>query len=224
MADESARLDAERDELKKLADKQKINLDLGLLQKATALGKRQEQLAKYLDDLDKLIKDANSDERREQLAMVKRAEVLEKQADFDKAIEQFEASLKIRDDGGVKAHLNQLKIAWAIKNKEHAQARQFIYVTWPSLDLTAVTANIARAAESFRTCKEAGDYLTPHKLFLVNIQHAKELTTQLEVLRKAPDGLDNRARLKSLLQLTDQLRALQSEVDAWVAKDKTSAK
>jgi len=225
METEAARLAAERADLEQLAVKHKIKLDLGGGgQLAAALTKRQDQLAKWLDDLDKLIKEANSDQTRELIATVKRAEILEQQADFEKAMELYKSVLKARDSAEVRTHLDQLETAWATKSKEHHQARQFLYVTWPTLDLTAAAANFPKAAESFQTCKQAGDRLTPRKLLLVNIQHAKELAKELEVLRKAPGNEDNDAKLRVMLQLADRLRALQIEVEAWVAKDKAAAK
>jgi tetratricopeptide (TPR) repeat protein len=225
MEAETARILAERDELTRLAKTQKVAVDLsGGSELVGALSKCQLQLGKDLDDLDKLIKEANSPRRRELVATIKRAELLEKQAEFDKAIEIYESVLKAGDSAEVKAHVDQLKLAWSIKSKEHAQARKFVYDTWPVLDLTALAANIAKASESLQTCREASDYLTPLKLFLVNLQHAKALAKELQVLNKAPDSLDNRVRLKTMSQLAGQMRTLQVNVEAWVAKNKATAK
>jgi tetratricopeptide (TPR) repeat protein len=222
---EKKRILAEHEELEKLAKTQKAKIDLTAgIELVGRLATCQQQLDKYLDDLDKLIKEANSDHRRELIATIKRAELLEKQAEFDKAIELYESVLKSGESAQVKIHLDQLKTAWTIKNKEHASARQFIYETWPSLDLTALAANIAKASESFQACKDAGDYLTPRKLSLVNIQHATALVKELHVLNSAPDNLDNRVRQKTMTQFASQLRALQASVEAWVAGDKASAK
>jgi hypothetical protein len=225
MKAESERLAAEQADLDKLARKQKIKLDLSLgMTLAAELAKKENQLVTYLDGLAKHLQIANSEETRQLLAMVKRAELLEKQADFDKAIEQYESALKARDLPEVKAHLDHLKAAWAIKSPEHGQARQFIYSTWPTLDLPAVHANLNKAKESSHICRDAADRLTPRKLLMANLQHANELAKELEVLRKAKDSQDNRTKLKEMLQLVDGLRSLQLEVETWIAKDKNAGK
>jgi len=121
-------------------------------------------------------------------------------------------------------HLKDLRTAWQIKNKQHAEARQFIYETWPALDLPGVKANIGKAREMLKRCQAEGDYKTPLKLVLVNVNHAAVLTKRLEVLRKAPDSDDHRTELKALLQLGGELRALEMEAAAWVAKDPMAAK
>jgi len=215
------RLETERNHLLELAKKQKMGLDLSVGEQFTAaLTKRLDQLNKYLDELDKLIKEANSEERKELIAKVKRAELLEKQAEFDKALELYEQVLKSPNTAEVKARADQLKAEWQIKNKEHGDARLFLYETWPKLDLSELQAKLGKARESFKVCKEAGDRLTPLKLQLVNIQHATALVQELEVLRKAPDSQDNHQKLRTMHELATDLRSLQTEVTAWIAKEK----
>lgn len=189
-------------------------------QLSTALSRRAEQLAKYLVDLDKMVKEATGDERKALVAQLKKAEVLEKQADFDKALEIYDTVVKAWPSPDVEAHAKLLRTAWAIKSKEHAQARQFIYEVWPTLDLAGVKANAARAREMFQRCQAAGDVKTPQKLVLANVQHATVLVKRLEVLRKAPDTDDNRTETKALVQLAQDLRALQSEALTWTGIEK----
>jgi tetratricopeptide (TPR) repeat protein len=217
MAAEMERLKAERAHLEQLAVKNKMPLDLSSgLVLAGALGKRQVQLEKYLTDLDKLIKEANSDQTRELIALLKRAELLEKQADFDKAIDLYESVMKVRDSAEVKMHLEQLKAAWAIKGKDHAEARQFIYTTLPALDLPELKIKLATAKEMFKRCQAAQDRKTPLKLLLVNVNHATALAKELEVLRRAPDSEDNRASIKAMVKLAKDLGELQHEVATWL--------
>ena len=175
-------------------------------------------LQKSLVKVDKLQKDEESDAKQEQLAALERAEWFAAQADFDQAIRLYEKVLKERPDSvAVKTQLDQLKAAWAIKDKDHEQARQFIYDTWPSLDLHGLKANMAKAKEMLARCQSAGDTKTPLKLVLANVNHATALAKRLEVLRKAPvDTEDNRTEIKSLVQLADDLRELQQKALAWV--------
>ena len=225
---DAARLSEERAKLLKLNSK----LDLGVGDRlAAALAKKQEDLAKYINDVEQTIKDTNSDETRDLIARVHRASLLEKQADFDKAIELYMGVLEARDnivvkanDAKWKAHLGQLKADWALKNQDHEAARKFVYTKWPTLDLPGVQANIAEAERSFQTCKESGDHLTPLKLQLVNIQHCTVLLKELQRRLKAPDSLDNRENLKAMQELARQLETLQTQVTAWVSKDKNAGK
>jgi hypothetical protein len=221
---EMARLASEQEDLENLAKKTKIKMDLGVgIHLASELAERQKEFAKYLDDLDRRLKEANSEETKELIAKITRAQLMEKQADFDKAIEQYEVVLKVKDSADVKARLDQLRTAWAIKSKEHGEARRFLYDVWPSLDLTALHANIGKAKDCFSTCKEVGDRLTPRKLVQVNFQHASVLVKELEVLRRAPDKADNHAKLQAMTELASRLRALENEVEAWLeAKDKAA--
>src|SRR5207244_12731667 len=111
-----------------------------------------------------------------------------------------------------------------VAGKGKAEARHFTSGTWPALDLPGVKANIGKARDMLKRCQAAGDYKTPLKLVLVNINHAAALTKRLEVLRKAPDSDDNRTELNALLQLGPELRALEKDAVAWVAKDPMTAK
>jgi tetratricopeptide (TPR) repeat protein len=221
MKDESLRLDGERTNLLALAAKHPISLEYGD-QYAAALKKWQNRLNQDLADLEKLVKDSESDQAREMLAKLKLAELSESQADFDQAIELYEtvlqisARLKIEAGRDVQSHLDQLKAQWAIKSPEHREARQFIYEVWPGLDLPGVKSHLAKAEESLQRCKDANDRKTPVKLLLVNLSHVKALTKELEVLGKARDDEDAQTRHKAMLQLGEQLRVLQNRTAEWV--------
>ncbi len=223
---EANRLADERDRLIKLNPK--LELRAGD-QNAAALAKRQEDLVDYLNKVERTITEINSDETRDLIAKVHLAASLEKQAEFDKAIELYGGVLQARDNVAVKAnfakwkaHLDQLKADWVPKNQDHEAARKFIYTKWPTLDLIGVQANIAEAEKSFQKCKEAGDRLTPLKLYLVNIQHWPVLIKEQDRQLKAPDSLDNRVKLEAMLKLTQQLKALDVQVKAWVSVDKNA--
>jgi hypothetical protein len=227
MAADFDRLKKERDNLVDLAAKNKMPLDFSAGNElAAALVERQDQLAKHLANLEQHLK------QREQspalIATLQKADLLEKQADFDKAIEMYQAVVDKAPKGfdveWVKERLNKLQAAWKIKGEDHRQARQFIYDTWPGLDLEGVKANLVKAKESFQRCKDKEDYKTALKLMLVNVKHATKLAKENENLRKAPEtpGKDNRAALKETLQLMADLQSLQKDVSAWVAKDRAA--
>jgi tetratricopeptide (TPR) repeat protein len=225
---EAARLTAERTALAKLAAAQKMGVDYSEGdQLAKALEFRHKQLQEYLTDLDKLVKEETSEAKRDLAAMVKRAELLEKQADFDQALQLYQKVLQERPDSAkVKEHLAHLQDAWAIKDKGHEEARRFFYDTWPGLDLPGLKTSMPRAKDMFTRCQAAGDTKTPLKLVLVNVRHATALTKRLEVLRKSPVFTeDNNTEIKALVQLAGELQSLQQQAVAVVmGKDKKSAK
>jgi hypothetical protein len=223
---ETDRLAAERSQLTTLAATHKLTLDYSDGdQSLGALRRRQELLNAKLGEVQAALKDETSEARKELIAMEKRAELLEIQADFDQAIKLYEKILEQRPDSkNVKARLDELQAAWAIKSKEHAQARQFIYDTWPGLDLPGLKANIAKAREMLTRCKQAEDKKTPLKLALANHTHSSALSKRIEVLRRSPVDTDG-SEMKSLVQLSADLRALQDDAVAWVTgKEKKSAK
>jgi tetratricopeptide (TPR) repeat protein len=228
MSGEATRLASERAALAKLAAAQKMGVDYNDGdQLAKALEFRQQQLQKHLSDLDKILKEETSDAKRDLAAMVKRAELLENQADFEGAIQLYDKVLKERPDSAkVKEHLAQLQAAWAIKDKGHEEARRFFYDTWPGLDLPGLKSNMPKAKDMFARCQIAGDTKTPLKLVLVNVRHAAALTKRLEVLRKSPVFTeDNNTEIKGLVQLAGELQSLQQQAVAVVmGKDKKSAK
>jgi hypothetical protein len=223
VADDIERLRKERDRLLELSKTEAPGLDLNEgEQLLRTLGQKQDQLQQFLTKLDKTIQEKSSKETLDLQAKIQQAELLERQAEFDKAIQLYEEVLKARDSKEVRAHLEQLQAAWAIKPNVpgHAQARDFIYNVWPGLDLVGIKADLAKAKEMFERCQAAGDFKTPLKLLQVNLKHAAAVAKRIEVLRQAPDTDDHRSELKSQIELGGQLQALQKDVGAWLAKDK----
>ena len=221
MSDEIARLSKELLQLRGLALKDAPGLDLSegdQLLKVLTLKK--DQLQEFLTKLDQALQEKNSPETLGLQASLQQAKLLEQQADFDKAIQLYEAVLKAKPSQEVQAHLNQLKTAWAVKSPSHAKAREFIYLEWPGLDLAGVRANIAKAKEMLEHCQSVGDRKTPLKLLQVNVQHADALAKRINVLKRAPDTEDNRNELKVLVELVPVLRALRDQAREWLATDK----
>jgi hypothetical protein len=219
LGDEVERLRNEHAKLLELSAKDAPDLDLSEGEQALkALALKQQELQRFLTKLEQTLKGTN--ETLDLQAKLHKAELLERQADFDKAITLYEEVLKVQSSAAVKAHLDQLRSAWAVKDPNHAQAREFFYAEWPRLDLAGVKANFGKAKEMFERCQKAGDFKTPLKLLQVNVQHTTAVAKRTEVLKRAPDSLDNRLELKALIQVTGDLRALQTQVAAWLAKDK----
>ncbi|MCC6417545.1 MAG: hypothetical protein IT429_04785 [Gemmataceae bacterium] len=221
---ETASLADEHDQLVKSAANLPGGLDLRAgeqqLQQLQEQGRRLEE---FIGRLDKLVREANSPETRELQATLERARLKEGEADYETAIQLYEAVLRNRkDQADVKSHLEKLKAAWAIEDGDtaHAQARDFVVNTWPRLTVAEVAAQLPKAAAALKVLVSRKDRLTPQKLLRANIDHAKRLRKELEVLRFAADSEDNRARTKVLVRAAEQLQALHPEVHTFLKKDK----
>lgn len=221
LADEVGRLRNEQIELLQLAVKLAPGLEISegepILKE---LAQRQDELQKFVDRVELKLKEKNSTETLKLEAKLQKASLLESQADFDKAIDVYRDVLKAQASASVEAHLKELEAAWAIKSAAHAQARDFIYTTWPKLDLAGVKTDLGKAKEMFERCQKAGDTKTPLKLLQANKQYAGAINKRIDVLKRAPDTEDNRLELKGLVQLGLELRGLQNQVTAWLAKEK----
>ena len=186
-----------------------IKVDLsGGDQKAAGLKMKLDLLSKWLDDLDGVIRQANSDETRDLKAMVQQADLQEKQAEFDKAIELYEAVLKVRDDADLKTYLQRLKKAWTARSPEHIQAPAIHLCEMADVRPECSKGEFRRGGK--RVCKRVkkeGDRMTPVKLQMVNIQHALALAKELKQLNRSPDSEDNRAKIKAMSELVERLHA-----------------
>jgi hypothetical protein len=183
---------------------------------------RQQELQQFITRLEG-IRAENQETQRLNTAL-ERARLLEAEAKFDDAIKLYESVLAARPGAKelkeVRAQLTKLKAAWERKGPEPAQAREFIYNTWPGLDVKGIRAQAAEAKKAFEVCQKAGDWLTPQKLLQVNVEHAAALKNRLEALRGARDSEDNRAEAKALIEVAATLRQLHNDASAFVSKSK----
>lgn len=216
-------LAARADEKRALADPS-VTLDLGEgEQRLNELTMRRDELQKFADNLDKVIRQATDPKRVEMLAMVEQAQLLEREAEFAKAIALHRKIAEgSADHPAVKAdaekQLARLEKQWAVKGDEHAKARKFIYETWPKVDGPAqLKDKIDEAEKAFQTCRANNDVLTPRMLLRVNLTHASKLAKRLEALRLA-DNEDDRREAETLVAVSDQLKKLIEQVTAYLRK------
>src|SRR5205807_1753427 len=95
---------------------------------------RRDELHRHIAALQVIITDEKDPRRAAWLDMVKRADLLEKEAEFDKAIELYQRVLKDADAKKVPEvakKLEKLQTHWALKGEAHRKARAFIYDVWP---------------------------------------------------------------------------------------------
>ena len=90
-----------------------------------ALKARPRELLDVIHNLDKVIQEEPV--MRKLLGMVEQARLLEKQADYEQALELYRTVLKELKEGGDKpklqAHFDKLNAEWQIKSEEHRQAQ-----------------------------------------------------------------------------------------------------
>ena len=195
-------LDREQGELHRLAKEKKFAFDPREgIQQIDTLRQQVKELQAFVQRIDDALKTPGSEQSLGLVKLVERATLLEADAEFDAAIRLYDQVVQASpEQKKVQAHLDQLKQAWAIKGDKHAQARAFIYQTWPTLDVAGVQKQMPQAQEALATCRAAGDRLTLQRLLRVNVTHTANLKTQLDTLKRR-DTEDNRNRAKTLAEI-----------------------
>lgn len=133
------------------------------------------QLQDFITGLEKVIKEENDPKRRELLAKIERARLLETEAEFGEAIALYQEVLKGGEFPELKVRVEKLNAAWELKDAKHRQARTFIYETWPKLDHRSLKDRLAQGHVALEACKDAGDTLSPQKLLKVAVGHVAKL-------------------------------------------------
>jgi len=185
---------------------------------------RREELDKFINSLTQIIQTEKDPKRQKMREDWERGKLHQSNADFDKAIEAYEKAVA---DGYRERlpELNALKEAWKLHGKEHAEAHNFIYETWPKLDKMAdIYANLPKARAAFETCVKERDYLRPQKLR----RDIVVLTGKMEKeVAEAPPGKDAEDNLKTtqmLDKLAGGLLKLSNDIEAYLLKNKPKEK
>lgn len=214
---EIAYLDSERDQLQRLAREKKWNLDAREGDQEIADLRRQAKaLQEFITRIDGVLKATEGEQALGLFQLLERARLLEAEAEFDQAIRLYENVMQASPgEKKVRAHLDQLKADWMIRDEKHRDARSFIYQTWPALDVVGVGKNMELAREALAICRAAGDRRTPLKLMRTNAVHTANLKKQLDTLKRR-DTEDNRNQARTLAQTGEALLRLHQEAAAWV--------
>jgi hypothetical protein len=185
------------------------------------LQKRRKELENYIAQLQQIITEEQNPKRREWKDMVARADLLERDAEFEKAIELYERVLKEGgDDPRLREKLNTLKQAWGRNSEAHSKARAFIYDIWPRQETAAqMDSRLSEAHKAFQACKEAGDILSPQKLLKTCVEHTARLAKEADGLR--PEAReDDRRTAETIIKLTEALKKFNEQVKDYLAKAK----
>lgn len=220
MTAEILRLQQEEQAVRDLAQKGSVALDFQIAhQRLQELQDRQAELGKFIDRLQNVIKESQTERRLQTL--LEQASLLEEQSRYDEAMALYEQVLQESPkQTKVKNHLDKLRAAWTIRTPAQRQAREFIFLTWPEkMDAKTLKTNLEQARQALAVCRQAGDRLAPRRLLPATLAHAANLKKRLEVLCRSANTEDNRAEARLIGTLSEQLQTLYNDVRAWVKAD-----
>jgi tetratricopeptide (TPR) repeat protein len=214
-------LKAKRASLGKEAASLNVALDLSQEEESLRdLETRGAQMKDRIANLQKTLQEESDPQRRKWAEMAEQARSLQEAYEFDKAIALYEKILaEGSEDKSVRAQLEQLKTAWAIKSPEHRQARAFIYQELPRVQNAAdMKAKFKQAQDAFEVCRQVDDRLTPRMLLKVIGNITGKLAKELESLRV--DTQDDRTTAETIKSVSDDLRRLSEEATDFLKKEK----
>jgi lipopolysaccharide biosynthesis regulator YciM len=154
-------------------------------------------------------------------AQIAQAQLAENNGEFDQAIQLYESILKNGgDQSAISGHLKKLKTSWAVKDKQHEGARDFIYRDWPKYATAQeMKQHLADARKAFQICRNADDKLSPLKLLKSNIDHTVRLNKESEGLEPEKRE-DDRAKFQTIADVADGLKKLTEEINAFLNEAK----
>jgi hypothetical protein len=184
------------------------------------LREKRDKLNDFVANQEEIIRAENDPGRKEILELVKQAQLLEAEREFGKALEIYEKVLAKIAAAGLKdpkltdyvQHVERLKEDWAVKGEAHAEARKFIYETWPSLEPDDLKRGVGKAREALDVCRKAGDKLAPQKLAMVAQVHQGKLIQKKSELN--PDlNTDDVKTAQAIEAVLEDLAKLLEEVN-----------
>src|SRR5262249_10144653 len=142
---------------------------------------------------------------------VARAQALEEEAEYDKAIEIYKkvagnTEFPMKD---VEDHLKKLEEEWAPKSPEHADARKFVYEVWPKLDTEGLESGIAKAVDHLKALQGVHDYRTARKLLRAIGEHASRLSKEQSQLSSA--SIEDESKIRTIQKAAEGLQKLNDE-------------
>jgi len=196
-----------------------------------------DNLRKWIKGQEEIIQEDNNPARKEVLELAQKADALENQAEFGKALEvyrELKEKLKAtgKEDQKVDNHIAELARIWETRDPDLRKHRSFVYDTWPKLDysgskadLDAFKANIERARKALETCKKAGDYLTPLKLSKgTDALLGKLQQRYTKLLPTAKVNVEEAEAVTNLDAVIKDLGSLLSEITSFLEERKSAPK
>jgi hypothetical protein len=180
------RLSSERAEVVKEMEKLPENgrpsmraIDARLTRLYTAQG----ELQKHVEVLEKIDREEKDPTRKKWRAELERAKGLEKQAEVGEALEIYKKVPKEFQPQGLDKYVADLEKQWKPANDAHAQARQFIYKTYPGLKTADLSARWKEVESASEQCKKANDRWGLVKLLQASEKHRDRATAEANALK-----------------------------------------
>lgn len=156
-------------------------------------------------------RDRQTEKQNKAAKLVEQAALLESQAQFDEAIEVYQAAVQlVPNEPKVAKRLESLRADWALKDNPHKQARKFMLETWPKVDVQVIKEHLAGAQKSLDVCRDAGDRLTPRRFLMSTGEHLSKISRIVETLKQS-QSTDDRQRLKAWQETVETLRRLTNQ-------------
>lgn len=138
----------------------------------------------------------------------------ERNAEIEEAISKYTLALGEQpDQPEIKERLEKMQATWAVKSPDHQAARDFVYKTWPSAELTQIDGLLSEAQRRLTSLEQLGDQYTIRKLALVNAEHLAALTQFVESLADQDSAAD-RAERDTFGQVAERVVSLQEKTAA----------
>jgi tetratricopeptide (TPR) repeat protein len=185
------------------------------------LQKRRQELDRFVTRLTKIIQKEKDPRRREMLALLEQARLLESQAEFDQALKLYEKILDQHPkETNVRKRYGKLSKAFAVKTKKHGEARAFIYKEWTKpMEPAALNKALDSVEKAFANCRQVHDALAPQKILLANVTHADNLKKRLAALRPRSSE-DDRKEAELIAKAAERIKKLHDEVAKYVKEEK----
>jgi tetratricopeptide (TPR) repeat protein len=185
-----------------------------------------QQLEEFAQRLERVLQEAQGEKTRALRTLLEKARLLEKQADFEHALALYRQVIQegpaFLDLKPVQAHLDELEQGWRLRNPAHRAARDFIYQEWGKEHSPAALRDLLpRAWKALQVCQQAGDRLSPQKLLLADLEHARRLQQHLTQLRQQPASPKLRKEIRLLADLAAELEQLHRTASAYVKEGTT---
>jgi hypothetical protein len=182
---------------------------------------KRDELNRFAENLNKALQEVNSPENQRLRAQIAQAQLAENNGEFDQAIQLYEDIFKKGgDQSAISGHLKKLKASWAVKDKQHQGARDFIYGDWPKYTTAQqMKQNLADARKAFQICQNADDKLSPLKLLKSNIDHTVQLNKESEGLEPEKSE-DDRTKFQTIADVADGLKKLTEEINTFLNESK----
>jgi len=174
------------------------------------------ELESFVVRLQKIEEEEKSPERQKWRAEIERGKLLERDAEYGKAIAIYQ---KVLDEGYQNEKLKQdiadLKKVWETEDEDLKLARGFIYNVWPGLDNAGLKDRLPEVKNAFAECKKKRDLLGPKRLLDATVAHGLRMEKELSEL-KPTINVDDEKPSELIKELSGELGKLTSDLDVYL--------